>query len=264
MRVAIIQNKVINDSNETLRHLSEKIKTLDVDFVVLPEMFCCPYDVEKFHIYAEEEGGYIDVFLSKIAKENNIYLVAGTVPEKAGNQIFNTSYVYDRNGVKIAKHRKVHLFEINLGMGKTFREADALSAGDEITTFDTEFGKMGLAVCFDIRFPELFRSMSDKGAKAVFVPAAFNMTTGPAHWDTLFKARAIDNQIYLIGAGPARDDEAKYKMYGHSLVVNPWGDIEKQLGYYEDMMITDIDLGKVDKVRKQLPILKSIRRDVYK
>ena len=101
------------------------------------------------------------------------------------------------------------------------------------------------------------------GARAVFVPAAFNLTTGPAHWETIFRSRALDNQIYMIGASPARDDNAKYRAYGHSLIVNPWSEIEDQLGYYEDILVKEINLDKVDKVRKQLPVIESMRRDIY-
>jgi len=263
MRVGIIQNIVNTDEDYTINHLRDLIINLDVDFVVLPEMFCCPYDTLIFDKYAQEEGSSLDIKLASLAKDMNVYLVAGTVPERDGDKIYNTSYVYDREGKKIAKHRKMHLFEINLGRGKMFREADTLSAGNEITIFDTEFGKMGLAICFDIRFPEQFRKMSDMGARAVFVPAAFNLTTGPAHWETLFRSRALDNQIYMIGASPARDDNAKYRAYGHSLIVNPWSEIEDQLGYYEDVLVKEINLDKVDKVRKQLPVIESMRRDIY-
>ncbi|HKK96186.1 MAG TPA: carbon-nitrogen hydrolase family protein [Anaerovoracaceae bacterium] len=263
MKIGIIQNKVNTDEDYTIKHFRELSINMDADILVLPEMFCCPYDVDIFKDYAQEEGESLDLKLSAFAKEMGIYLVAGTVPEKDGERIYNTSYVYDREGNKIAKHRKLHLFEINLGRGKMFREADSLSAGDKITVFDTEFGKMGLAVCFDVRFPEQFRKMSDMGAKVAFVPAAFNLTTGPAHWETLFRSRALDNQIYMIGVSTARDDESKYRAYGHSLIVNPWSEIEGQLGYYEDVLIRDINLDKVEKVRKQLPVINSLRRDIY-
>jgi predicted amidohydrolase len=263
MKVTVIQNKVNMDEDFTIRHLNKMMKNTDADIVMLPEMFCCPYDVELFEKYAQEEGGDLDCKLSQLAKEWGVYLVGGSVPEREGDNLYNTSYVYNREGHKIGKHRKIHLFQIDLGKGKSFREADALSAGNSITVFDTEFGKMGLAICFDIRFPEQFRKMSDMGAKVVFVPAAFNMTTGPVHWETLFKSRSLDNQMFMVGASPARDDSAKYRAYGHSIITSPWGEIEGQLGYYEDILVYQIDLDMIDKVRGQLPVLKSMRRDIY-
>lgn len=267
LKIGLIQMKVHNDKKENLlraANLIKKISSEKPDIVILPEMFSCPYITSNFPIYAEEEGGYSYNFLSNIAKENNIYLVAGSIPEIDNNKIYNTSYVFNRYGEKIGKHRKVHLFDIDIKGKQTFKESDTLNAGDEVTVFDTEFGKIGLCICYDFRFPELARLMVNKGAKAIIVPASFNMTTGPAHWHVMFRSRAIDNQVYTIGCSPARDYNSSYISYGHSLIVSPFGEILYELDDKEDMITYTIDLDYVDKVREQLPLLYHRRNDLYK
>ena len=134
-------------------------------------------------------------FLSDLAQKRKAYVVGGSIPEFADGKIYNTSYIFDRKGGLIGKHRKIHLFDIDVKGGQYFKESDVLSPGREITVFDTEFGRMGVCICFDIRFPDLFIRMREAGAKMVFIPAAFNMTTGPAHWETLFRSRALDQQV---------------------------------------------------------------------
>ena len=266
IKVGLIQMKVKDKKDDNLHKaakLIDKICKEDVDMVILPEMFSCPYNTKNFPIYAEKEGDYSYKFLSEISKRNNIYLIAGSIPEKEDNNIYNTSYVFNRQGEKIAKHRKIHLFDIDIKNKQTFRESDTLSAGDKVTVFDSEFGKIGLCICYDFRFPEIARLMVDKGAKVIIVPASFNMTTGPAHWDIMFKSRAIDNQVYTIGCSPARDYDYSYISYGHSLIVSPYGDILCELDEKEGFITYDIDLNYVDEIREQLPLLKHRRRDLY-
>ncbi|MPM78168.1 Deaminated glutathione amidase [bioreactor metagenome] len=201
--------------------------------------------------------------MSKSARENGIYVVAGTMPELVGDKIYNTSYVFDRNGEKIAKHRKMHLFDIDIEGGQRFKESDTLSPGQEVTVFETEFCKIGLAVCYDIRFPELSRLMAMEGAEAIIIPGAFNMTTGPAHWELHFRARALDNQVYTIGVSPARDMEASYHSYGNSIAASPWGNVLCRMDEKEGYVIQEIDTDYVKKIRNELPLLKHRRADVY-
>jgi predicted amidohydrolase len=266
MKVALIQMLVNDDKEKNLNKACEKIREASrngVDIVILPEMFSCPYETKKFPIYAEEERGPSWTKLSEIAKENNIYLVAGSIPEKDEDRIYNTSFVFDRTGKNIAKHRKIHLFDIAIKGGQYFKESDTLTAGNSITTFDTEFGKMGLMICFDIRFCELSRLMALEGVKAIFVPGAFNMTTGPAHWQLHFKARALDNQVFFAGCSPARDMDSSYIAYGHSMTTSPWGDILDIADEKEQIIYSEFDLSSLDSIREQLPIIKSRRTDIY-
>lgn len=267
IKIAAIQMSTVADKMENVRTVKtylEKIKDENPDFVILPEMFCCPYQTENFPIYAEKEGGPVWQQLSGYAKQYGIYLIGGSMPEKdAEGNVYNTSYIFDREGKQIGKHRKVHLFDIDVKGGQTFKESDTLTAGDSDTVFDTEFGKIGVMLCFDIRFPELSRMMVNDGARIVFVPAAFNMTTGPAHWELSFRTRALDNQIYMVGCAPARDVSAGYISWGHSIVTDPWGRVTGMLDENEGILLAELDMDYEEQVREELPLLKSRRKDIY-
>lgn len=267
IKIAAIQMSTVADKMENVRTVKtylEKIKDENPDFVILPEMFCCPYQTENFPIYAEKEGGPVWQQLSGYAKQYGIYLIGGSMPEKdAEGNVYNTSYIFDREGKQIGKHRKVHLFDIDVKGGQTFKESDTLTAGDSDTVFDTEFGKIGVMLCFDIRFPELSRMMVNDGAKVIFVPAAFNMTTGPAHWELSFRTRALDNQIYMVGCAPARDVSAGYISWGHSIVTDPWGRVIDMLDEKKGILLAELDMDYEEQVREELPLLKSRRKDIY-
>lgn len=266
VNIGIIQMRVVEDKLENIKRAGEFIKIVaekGADIVVLPEMFNCPYKTDNFPIYAETAGGYSYTALSQFARSNSIYLVGGSIPEIDMGKVYNTSYVFDRKGNKIGKHRKMHLFDIDIQGGQCFKESETLSPGRELNVFDTEFGKFGLAICYDFRFPEVGRILVQKGAQAIIVPAAFNMTTGPAHWEIMFRSRALDNQVYTIGVAPARDESACYTSYGNSIVVSPWGNVVDRMDEKEGYIITKIDMDYVEKIRQELPLLNHIKKDIY-
>ena len=267
IKIALCQMNVIDDKDENLRKANFMINqsiSENPDFIVLPEMFNCPYSNDKFIEYCEEEKTSKTLSeISNLAHENNVYILAGSIPEKENNNLFNTSYLFNRKGKIIAKHRKMHLFDIDVKGKITFKESDVLTAGDNYTIADTEFGKVGIGICYDIRFPELARIMVEEGASVLFYPGAFNMTTGPAHWELLFRARALDNQVFCVGVAPALNEDASYHSYGHSIVVNPWGEVVCQLGQKEELKIVKINLNEIEKVREEIPILKNKRNDLY-
>ena len=255
--VIALQKKTYAEPRQNIAAVKSLLDTYDgpeVDFVMLPEIFTCPYDNNCFPQFAESGEGETYRFLSNLARERKAYVIGGSIPELDDGKIYNTSYVFDRSGELIGKHRKIHLFDIDVKGGQYFKESDVLSPGREITVFDTEFGKMGVCICFDIRFPDLFIKMRRAGVKMVFVPAAFNMTTGPAHWETLLKSRALDQQIYVLGCSPARDERASYVAYGHSILTDPWGNVVCELGAEEGILSAQIDFGYVDSVREQIPL----------
>ena len=192
-----------------------------------------------------------------------MYVVGGSIPELADGKVYNTSFVHGPDGRQLAKHRKAHLFDIQVEGGQQFRESDTLSPGNAVTTFETPFGTMGLCICFDLRFEELARCMCLRGAKVLFVPAAFNMTTGPAHWELLFRQRAVDNQCFTVGVSPARDTAASYVAYGNSMAVDPWGTVLCRAGAGEEILYADLDFARMEAVRQQLPILSARRTDLY-
>ena len=267
LKAALVQMQVqpkICDSLSLAESFIKKAATAGADLVLLPEMFCCPYQNKNFPLYAQREGEEIWLELSRMAREQNLILAAGSIPERDDDgKIYNTAYVFDRQGQQIAKHRKMHLFDIDVSGGMSFRESDTLTAGNSITTFDTEFGVMGLCICYDFRFPELSRLMAERGAKVILVPAAFNMTTGPAHWEILFRTRALDNQVFTLGAAPARDPSSGYTSYGNSIAVSPWGDVLDRLGADQEMLVCTLELDRVAQVRRELPLLAHRRKDVY-
>lgn len=266
MLTALIQMPVTASKTENINTACRKIREVaenGADIAVLPEMFCCPYQNDCFRAYGEEDGGEAQSALSALAAETGIYIAGGSIPELANGKVYNTSYVYGRQGQLLAKHRKAHLFDIDVEGGQRFKESDTLSPGNAVTTFETEFGTMGLCICFDLRFEELARSMCLRGAKVIFVPAAFNMTTGPAHWELLFRQRAVDNQCFTVGVSPARDEAASYVAYGNSIAVDPWGTVLCRAAAEEATLYAQLDLSMPEAVRRQLPILSARRPELY-
>lgn len=267
MKISIIQMNVTEQKEENLAHARELIcrtAKAGADVLILPEMFACPYENRAFLENAEEAGGLIWRSLSSMAAEAGAYLIGGTFPEREGERLYNTCFVFDRKGRQIARHRKTHLFDVDVEDGQRFKESDTFTPGNDITVFDTEFGKMGLCVCFDMRFPELGRIMAQEGAKAVFVPAAFNMTTGPMHWEVMFRSRAVDNQLFTVGCAPARDEKGAYVSYGNSIAVDPWGKVLVRAGALEEVLTVELDLEEIERTRAQLPLLSARRRDLYR
>lgn len=232
--------------------------------VVLPEMFNCPYQASKFPAYAETyPGGPTFKMLAAAAAEAKVYLVGGSVPERDGERIYNASFIFGPDGNLLGRHRKVHLFDVSLPGGITVQESSTLGAGEQITVVDTDLCPVGVAICYDIRFPELIRLMALRGAKIIVIPAAFNMTTGPAHWDLVYRARAVDNQVFVVAASPARDVKAGYVAYGHSMLVDPWGDVVARADEKEQVLLGEVDLERLDRVRRELPLMAHRRTDLY-
>jgi len=265
--VAVCQ-MLVTESKE--RNIDNAVEMLEIaaengaQLALLPEMFICPYNSSLFSLYAENmESSKTLSAISNIAKKHNMYIAAGSIPEKYEDHLFNTCFVFDAKGNIIGRHRKTHLFDIDIPGKITFKESDSLSAGDNITVVDTEYCKIAVAICYDIRFPEFIRMAALKGAKLLVVPAAFNMTTGPAHWELLMRTRALDNQLYIAAASPARDETASYIAYGNSMIVDPWGMVLSRAGTGKEIIYMDIDLDEVEKIRMELPLLKHRRTDIY-
>ena len=263
VKIGMIQSPVSGDKLKDLQVMQANVgmmKKSGCDIVVLPEMFCCPYKTSLFSSYAEKAGEEIWQSLSAAAKNNHVILVGGTYPEIEKNNIYNTCFVFGKNGEQLARHRKVHLFDVSIDGGQKFVESETLTAGSDITTFQTEYGVFGICVCFDIRFPELSLLTTKNGAQCIFVPASFNITTGPLHWETLFRARSIDNQIFMVGVSTSQQQDSVYVSYGHSIVTSPWGQIILQADEKEGSFAVDIDLNEVSSVQKQIPVLKGINQ----
>jgi len=266
MKVSLLQMKTAPTPEENIvkiREMLKQAKAEGADIAVLPEMCCCPYENSAFVKYAMPWNSPFLTEMAEMAKEFGLYIVAGSVPLSSEGKIYNTSFVYNDKGECIAKHRKTHLFDINVPGGQYFMESDTFTAGKDVTTFSTPWGKMGLIICYDIRFPELSRLLALEGVQAIFVPAAFNMTTGPAHWEMSFRMRALDNQVFMVGCAPARDLGSSYTAWGHSMATDPWGSIIGQMDETEGILTVELDMDRVETVRQQLPLLKHRRTDIY-
>ena len=267
IKIAICQLRTETDRTETMlktKAMVSEAASKGADFVVLPEMFNTPYSREYFKKFAGLGHKETVEQLSAWAKELKIYLIGGSVPElDEDGKIYNTCFIFDRDGKEIARHRKIHLFDVELP-GLRVRESATFAPGSDITVFETEYGTMGCAVCFDLRFPELFRAMQQRGAKLVFLPAQFSTTTGPKYWEPMLKARAFDYQYYMVGAGAARYVGFNYEAHGHSAIIDPSGAVMCMAGEGEEILYADVDLEYVDEYRAQLPTSKLMRTDVYR
>ena len=266
MQVALIQMQTGLDKAANVASAVAELRAAaaqGADLAVLPEMFCCPYDHKYFVPFSEPAGGPVWQALSDAARENQVWVVGGSFPESADGKLYNTSFVFDRKGNQVARHRKIHLFDVDIAQGPSFRESDTLSAGDAPTLFDTEFGTIGLCICFDLRFPELFLHMARAGAQAVIVPAAFNEVTGAAHWELLFRSRAVDAQLYTVGVSPSRNEKG-YRAYGHSIVCSPWAEVLYQAAYAPCRQLVSLDFDRVAEIRRQLPLLAARRDHLYR
>ena len=241
---------------------------------------CCIYIVrsrysnDAFPVYAEElpPATPIDAgkspsatMLRAAAKEHGIFLVGGSVPEREGDRLFNTCMIFGPTGELLAKHRKTHLFDIDIPGKMTFKESETLTGGNQLTLFEGPHGvKAGVAICYDMRFPEMAQIAQQEGARIMLYPAAFNTTTGPHHWELLQRARAIDNLMFVATASPARSESSEgYQAWGHSTVVDPWGEVIATTEHTADIVYAQLDFGRQDEVRRQIPILNQKRTDVF-
>ena len=273
IKIALCQMNVVDNKDKNIEKAIQMIKESKkqgADLAVLPEMFNCPYENEKFIEYAEKlEDSQTLKEIAKIAKEENIHVLAGSIPELVKDDendiesIYNTAVFFDNDGKQLGKHRKMHLFDIDVKGKIYFKESDTLSAGNDFTIINTDLATIGIGICYDIRFVELSRIMALEGAEILIFPGAFNLTTGPAHWELLFRSRALDNQVYAIGVAPALDEDASYNSYGHSIAVNPWGEVIEELDYSEELKIVEIDLDEIKRVREEIPVLRNRRVDLY-
>mmetsp|Transcript_28063 Transcript_28063/g.31199 ORF Transcript_28063/g.31199 Transcript_28063/m.31199 type:complete len:276 (+) Transcript_28063:23-850(+) len=267
LKFAGIQLSVQADKKVNLSNAKTKIGIAagkGAKIVCLPECFNCPYGNSYFPEYAEEIPGPSSEMLKAAAISNSIYLIGGSIPERVGDKLYNTSLIYGPKGDLLGKHRKIHLFDIDIPGKMTFQESKTLTPGSSVTSFPVEgFGSVGVAICYDIRFPELAMVAAKQGVRMICYPGAFNMTTGPAHWELLQRSRALDNQIYVAAVSPARDEKASYTAWGHSTVVSPWGEVISTTEHQEDIIYADIDPSYIDQVREQIPVSKQKRYDIY-
>lgn len=266
IKAAICQMQIGSNKQQNLDKAESMIARaadMGAEIAVLPEVFNGPYDTSCFADYAEPIPGPTYDFLSQSACRNSIILLGGFIEKAQDGQLYNTSFIFDEEGNFLGRHRKVHLFDIDIPGQITFKESAVLSAGQDITVVDYKNLHIGMMICYDSRFIELARAMTLKGANLFIIPAGFNRTTGPLHWDLIMRSRAVDNQVFVLAAGSAFNPHTSYQAWGHSMIVDPWGKIIAQTGDNEDIVLAELDLDEIDKVRREIPVLKHRREDVY-
>lgn len=277
VKLACIQLASGSDKAVNLRNAASQVAKAAASgskIVVLPECFNSPYGCKFFPEYAEtllpsppsKDQAPSFHALSAMAAENKVYLVGGSIPEfnPKTEKHYNTSLTFGPDGKLLSTHRKVHLFDIDIPGGITFRESEVLSPGNKVSIIDLpEYGKIAVAICYDVRFPELATIAARKGAFALIYPGAFNLTTGPMHWRLLGQARAMDNQLYVALCSPARDMSADYHAWGHSLVVDPLAQVVVEAEEHETIVEWVLEGDKIATTRRNIPLTTQRRFDVY-
>ena len=261
MKISALQLNSQPDLNHNLEMIYPLLKRAaneGADLIALPENFAFMGDEQKRLEQAEEISKSVEKLLKEWAKEFGIYLLGGGYPVPAENgKVYNRAVLMNPKGETIAVYNKIHLFDVELSEKETYRESDMVQGGKDIVVADLPgFGlKAGLSICYDVRFPELYRQMSKKGAHILFVPAAFTKPTGKAHWEILLRARAIENSAFVVAPAQTGKHGGKRETYGHALIIDPWGNILADAGEKPGMAMADLKIAELKEVRKKLPAL---------
>ena len=225
--------------------------------VALPEVFIWRGNKTEEKNAAESIPGPTSEFLQTLARELRIYLLGGSILEAipGSQKAYNTSLFFGPQGDVLASYRKIHLFDVDLENGVAARESDTREFGNAAVVAKTDFCPMGLSICYDLRFPELYRTLVLRGAQVIFVPSAFTAYTGQAHWEPLIRARAIENQVYVVAPDQYGKNPKSFATHGHSVIVDPWGKVLAELSDVPGVVLAEIDLDYLAKVRTELPAL---------
>ncbi|KAK4432838.1 Omega-amidase, chloroplastic [Sesamum alatum] len=270
-KIALCQLSVTVNKEQNIAHARQVIEAAagnGAQLILLPEIWNSPYSNDSFPVYAEDidAGGDASpstAMLSELSRSLKITIVGGSIPERSGDKLYNACCVFGTDGKLKAKHRKIHLFDIDIPGKMTFQESKTLTAGETPTIVDTDVGRIGIGICYDIRFQELAAIYAARGAHLLCYPGAFNMTTGPLHWELLQRARAADCQLYVATCSPARDCSSSYVAWGHSTLVGPFGEVLATTEHDEATVIAEIDYSLLEQRRKYLPFQRQRRGDLY-
>ncbi|MCM3569040.1 carbon-nitrogen hydrolase family protein [Neobacillus mesonae] len=260
MKVAVIQLNSKSDKQENLRKAKEYIIQAvqsGAELISLPEYFnFMGEDHEKRFAAESIPNGETPRMLSELARENEVFIHAGSIVEKfTEEKSYNTSFIINPNGEVIGKYNKIHLFDIEINGMPSYKESSTIQGGDSPVLVDLPFGKAGLSICYDLRFPELFRNHAVNGAKVLFVPAAFTQYTGMLHWEVLLRARAIENQCYVIAAGQYGSTAPGKACYGNSMIIDPWGTVIARAPEDEGFIMAEMKMERVENARESIPCL---------
>ncbi|HEX9171194.1 MAG TPA: carbon-nitrogen hydrolase family protein [Telluria sp.] len=255
--VQMVSTPDVAQNIASARRLVAEAAATGAELITLPEYWPIMgmSDVDKVG-HAEQRGaGPLQDFMAQMALEHGVWLVGGTLPLASGDagRVLNTTLVYDPSGNDVGRYDKIHLFGFNKG-GESYDEACTIVPGETVGSFEAPFGRVGLSVCYDLRFPELFRAMGD--CTLILVPAAFTHTTGRAHWEVLLRARAIENQCYVLASAQGGEHVNGRRTYGHSMLIDPWGEVKAVLAEGEGVVSGEIDTRFMAGLRESLPALR--------
>jgi predicted amidohydrolase len=267
VRVAAVQMTVTADLDRNLESagpLVARAASQGARFVALPELFNLLGSAETMLAGGEELDGPTLGWASALAREHEIWLLAGSISERAGDtgRNYNTSCLFSPDGDRVAAYRKIHLFDNDV-TGAAFRESATVVAGDQMVTTDVDGTVVGMSTCYDLRFPELFRYLTLEGAELIVLPSAFTAATGRAHWEILVRARAIENQLFVLAPNQVGETPVGIAMWGHSLIVDPWGEVLAVAGDGPGVIVADLDFSLLERRRLELPALANRRPEVY-
>lgn len=268
LRIAACQMNSREDKDANLataERLIDEAARQGAQMVGLPELFNLLADDETMVAGAEDEHGPTSQLLRAKACQHNLYIHGGSIPTRlpTSERIGNTTFVFDPAGELIARYQKIHLFDIHITGQNSYKESARVAPGEEMVTFETEQGNFGLTICYDIRFPELYRALTLAGARVIFHPAAFTLYTGKDHWETLIRARAIENQVYMVSPAQIGSHGNGKQCFGSTMIVDPWGTVLARAPERECVIVAEIDYAAQDKIRAELPSLKNRRPQVY-
>jgi predicted amidohydrolase len=267
MRAAAVQLNSTADKDRNRATAERLVHAAAVDgaeLVVLPEKWSILGDPDALRAGAEPLDGPTLAAAAGWARELGIHLVAGSVAERLddGDRLANTSVLFGPDGERIAVYRKIHMFDVDVG-GVAYRESATEDPGEEIVTAPAGEVELGLAICYDVRFPELMRILGVRGAQVIALPAAFTRPTGGGHWEVLVRARAIENQLFMVASGQIGEAPPHYDSWGHSMIVDPWGRVLAEAPDEECFVAADLDFAEQERIRKSLPALANRRPGIY-
>jgi len=255
--VQMVSTPDVEENLATARRLVAEAAGQGARLVLLPEYWPVMgmRETDKVALAEPLDGGLIQDAMASMAREHGLWLIGGTLPLAAPEEgkVLNTTLVYDPQGQRTARYDKIHLFSFTKG-DESYDEARTIVHGDTVTAADTPFGRIGLSVCYDLRFPELYRAMGD--CTVIVVPAAFTYTTGRAHWEILLRARAIENQCYVLAAAQGGQHRNGRRTWGHSMLIDPWGEVKAVLPEGEGVAAGELDETELQRVRASLPALR--------
>ena len=269
LRVALVQLNTRQNVAENMSIVDQSLEraaTLGAEFVTLPEFWTYLGPYSGFEQAAQTLSGPAIMLLQEKARKHKMIVHGGSIVEPhptLRGKFHNTSVLINRNGEIVAQYRKLHLFDVDLANGEKHYESERIVPGDNIATAEIDGITFGLSICYDLRFPELYRSLALRNAQVLLVPAGFTLHTGRDHWEVLLRARAIENSCYVIAAAQIGSYQADRNCYGRSMIVDPWGLVLAQAQDMPTVVVADIDLLQIERVRSQIPSLQHHRPEVY-